>query len=320
VLDNIKQSLNVSWKALVAEARSIEQPTMAEFIEEAGIELEDLYRGNGRSWLDLQRAAGWDDAAVGPDDAALEAAFSRLLHVDDVERLRFFQAVTAAGDVSTSERARRLAAMLHFSLFDARTPFSSVEESLGRLLANRGRTEELRELSGVLHDRIHRVAPVLEVTAPRPLHVHARYSRNEALAAFGMENLNGAFGSGVRWVPGDQADVFFVTLVKLEAHFSPTTMYADHAISPTVFQWESQSTTAEKSPTGQRYIHHRKLGSSVHLFVRETKTADGTLGTPPYLYAGPMSYVSHTGERPMRIHWQLQHALPADVFDAAKVA
>jgi superfamily II DNA or RNA helicase/HKD family nuclease len=320
VLDNIKQSLNVSWKGLVAEARSIEPTTMAEFIEEAGIELEDLYRGSGRSWLDLQRVAGWNDTAVGPDDAALGAAFSRMLHVDDDERLRFLQTVTAPGDIPGTERTRRLAAMLHFSLFDARTPFSGIEESLGRLLANRGRSEELGALAGVLHDRIHRVAPPLEIAGPRPLHVHARYSRNEALAAFGMENLNGTFGSGVRWVPGDQADVFFVTLVKSESHFSPTTMYADHAISPTVFQWESQSTTAEKSPTGQRYINHRAMGSSVHLFVRETKTGDGTLGTPPYLYAGPMSYLSHTGERPMRILWELRHPLPADVFHAAKVA
>lgn len=320
VLDNIKQSLNVSWKGLVAEARSAERPTMAEFLEEAGIELEDLYRGAGRSWLDLRRAAGWDTVPVGPDDDALGAAFGRMLHIDDLERLRFFQAVTEADDLVETARVRRLAAMLHFSLFDARTPFTSIEASLARLLANRGRAEELRELSRVLHDRIHRVAPALEVAGPRPLHVHARYSRNEALAAFGMENLNGTFGSGVRWVPGDQADVFFVTLVKSEAHFSPTTMYADHAISPTVLQWESQSTTAEKSPTGQRYINHRAMGSSVHLFVRESKTADGTLGTPPYLYAGPMSYLSHTGERPMRILWQLDHALPADVFHAAKVA
>src|SRR4051794_20696083 len=320
VLANMKQSLNVSWKGLVAEARSVERPTMAEFLEEAGIELEDLYRGNGRSWLDLQRAAGWDDEPIGPDDDVLGAALGRLLHVDDVERLRIFQRVTKRGEFAETDRVRRLAAMLHLSLFDARTPFSSVEASLARLLANRGRAKELRELSGVLHDRIHRVAPAVEVAGPRPLHVHARYSRNEALAAFGMDNLNGTFGSGVRWVPGDQADVFFVTLVKSEAHFSPTTMYADHAISPTVFQWESQSTTAEKSPTGQRYINHRELGSSVHLFVRETKTADGTLGTPPYLYAGPMLYISHSGERPMRILWQLEHALPADVFHAAKVA
>jgi hypothetical protein len=87
-----------------------------------------------------------------------------------------------------------------------------------------------------------------------------------------------------------------------------------------LFQWESQNSTAEKSPTGQRYVNHREMGTSVHLFVRETKTADGSLGTPPYLYAGPMTYVSHTGERPMRILWHLAQALPADVFAAAKVA
>jgi hypothetical protein len=195
-----------------------------------------------------------------------------------------------------------------------------VEESIARLLANRGRTAELRELTGVLQDRIHRVTPAVEIAGARPLHVHARYSREEALAAFGLEDLNGTWGSGVRWVPSDRADVFFVTLVKTEEHFSPSTMYADHAISPTLFQWESQNSTAEASPTGQRYIHQQEMGTTVHLFVRETKTADGGLGTPPYLYAGPMTYVSHTGERPMRILWKLAYALPPDVFQAARVA
>jgi superfamily II DNA or RNA helicase len=318
VLNNIKQSLNVSWKGLVAEASRASTQSLANFLEESGVQLEDLYRGNGRSWLDLKRAAGWGDSAPGPDDAALRGAFGRMLHIDDLERLRAIRELLSGGD--DSERVRRLASMLHFSLWGSRTPFSSVEASLQRLLANPGRAEELVELSGVLHDRIHRVTPALEVVGNRPLHVHARYSRDEALAAFGLTDLNGTWGSGVRWVPGDKADVFFVTLMKTEAHFSPTTMYADAAISPTLFQWESQNATAERSATGQRYIHHREMGTSVHLFVRESKTADGSLGTPPYLYAGPMSYMSHTGERPMRILWQLDHALPADVFHAAKVA
>jgi hypothetical protein len=321
VLDNIKQSLSVSWKGLVSEVKREQALSLASFLEETGVELEDLYRGNGRSWLDLQRAAGWVDDVPGSDDAALGAALGRMLHVDDLERLRFFQSAARPDTAAqTSARLRRLAAMLHFSLFGSRTPFSTVEESLARLLANRGRAEELAELSGILHERIHRVAHPLSEAGDRPLHVHARYSRDEALAAFGLEDLNGTWGSGVRWVPGDRADVFFVTLQKTEAHFSPTTMYADHAITPTLFQWESQNATAERSATGQRYINHRKMGTSVHLFVRESKTADGTLGTPPYLYAGPMTYVSHTGERPMRIMWQLNHPLPADVFHAARVA
>ena len=67
-------------------------------------------------------------------------------------------------------------------------------------------------------------------------------------------------------------------------------------------------------------INHAHLGSTVHLFVRETKETDGDLGAPPYLYAGPMTYVSHTSERPMRILRHLTHELPADIFPAARVA
>lgn len=319
VLENIRQSLTVSWKGLVAETAGLETPTLSAFLEETGIALEDLYRGSRRSWLDLQRAAQWTSVVPGPDDGTLAGAFGRMLHIDDLERL------TLIGDlgqqpVREDERVSRLVAMLHFSLWGSRQPFTSAEESVRRLLANPGRVEELRELSGVLKDRMHRVTPPAELASARPLHVHARYSRDEVLAAFGLTDLNGTWGAGVRWVPGDRADVFFVTLNKTEAHFSPTTMYADHAISPTLFQWESQNSTAEGSKTGQRYIHHRELGTSVHLFVRESKVADGTLGTPPYLYAGPMTYVSHVGERPMQVIWELQHPLPASVFAAAKVA
>lgn len=33
-----------------------------------------------------------------------------------------------------------------------------------------------------------------------------------------------------------------------------------------------------------------------------------------------MTYVRHSGDRPMRILWKLTHALPADIFHAARVA
>jgi hypothetical protein len=125
---------------------------------------------------------------------------------------------------------------------------------------------------------------------------------------------------GVKWVEAEKADVFFVTLRKTMEHYSPTTMYADRAISPELFQWESQSTTTKQSVAGQRYVHHRESGSTVHLFIRESKTADGHVGAPPYLYAGPMDYTQHNGERPMKIVWRLQHRLPADVFHDARVA
>ncbi len=110
----------------------------------------------------------------------------------------------------------------------------------------------------MLFDRIHRVTPA--AGAVEPLHLHARYNRAEALTAFGVPSLRGTFGSGVYFVRDAAADLFFVTLLKTEAHFSPTTMYADAAISPTLFQWESQNATRADSPTGRRYRHHRDRG------------------------------------------------------------
>ncbi|MGK5554035.1 DUF3427 domain-containing protein, partial [Actinomadura kijaniata] len=214
---------------------------------------------------------------------------------------------------SADLRRRRLITMLHASL-DGRRPISEVEQNLRRLWANVARREELLAITDVLFDRIHRVTPVIPEVEHLPLHLHARYTRNELLAAFGME-APGSWVQGIRWFEREQADVFMVAINKTGKGFKPTTMYKDRAITPTLFQWESQNDTREDSRDGQRYIHHVERGSSVHLFIRETNA-----GSPPYLYAGPMTYVSHEGERPMRILWELTHPLPADVFHYAKVS
>ena len=171
----------------------------------------------------------------------------------------------------------------------------------------------------VLRRRLRRVTTPLQPQGSVPVHVHARYSRDEALTAFGVDKP-GTVRQGVKWAEAEQADLFFVTLRKTEKHYSPATMYQDRAISPTLFQWESQHTTSAASPTGRRYVHHETMATSVHLFVRETKERDGDLGAPPYTYLGPGTYVSHTGDRPMRILWRLQYEMPGEVFHAAKVA
>ena len=122
---------------------------------------------------------------------------------------------------------------------------------------------------------------------------------------------------GVRWVEEEGIDLFFVTLNKSEHDYSPTTMYRDYAVAPNLFHWESQSTTSEASPTGQRYVNHASMGSNVLLFVRDrAKTSAGA--TSPYWCLGPATYLNHTGERPMAINWQLRTAMPEALFEAAR--
>lgn len=103
-----------------------------------------------------------------------------------------------------------------------------------------------------------------------------------------------------------------MTLKKSESDYSPTTMYRDYPISPTLFHWESQSTTSVASPTGRRYL----AGSStVLLFVRHEQKDE--FGTSPYSFLGPIQYVSHTGDRPIAITWRLEHPMPTDLFSLA---
>ena len=320
VLRNLRAALRIDWPGLVEELRRIGPCTLAEFLAETGVGLDDIYRRRRGGWTGLKRQAGLETRPPGPYDAVLARAFGRLLHVDDPDRLHEYASMFS-GDAGPTggTRRHRLALMLHFALWGAGAMAADIGASLARATNDEARLEEFRELLDVLSRDRRRVVRPLDPGGVVPLHVHARYSRDEALAAFGVTNP-GTVRQGVKWVESELADLFFVTLRKTERHYSPTTMYQDRAVSPTLFQWESQSLTTEASPTGQRYINHARQGSSVHLFVRESKEQDGDLGAPPYFYAGPMTYASHTGERPMRILWHLAHELPADIFHAARVA
>ena len=123
----------------------------------------------------------------------------------------------------------------------------------------------------------------------------------------------GTVREGVVYLPQHNIDVFFITVKKSVADYSPTTMYRDYPISPTLFHWESQSQTSLSSPTGRRYLSG---ASHVLLFARLQQK--GEFGTCPYLFLGPASYVSHRGERPIAITWRLTHSMPVDFLIAAR--
>jgi hypothetical protein len=305
---------------LAQELRRVGDVSLAEFLDAAQIELEDVYRSTNGGWTRLRREAGFDTSAASDVDQALGRRIGRMLHVDDLRRLRALQRLLSAAPTlqpeSTAES--RLRGVLAADLFGPEAIAESDVELRARLAALPSRRAELESVVELLEARQPRVTAPMSSTRV-PLHVHARYSRDEALTAFGMENPN-SVREGVKWLEEEGADVFFVTLTKVENHYSPSTMYADRAISPTRFQWESQNRTSVTSETGQRYINHRQLGSSVHLFLRETKSPDGDLGTPPYFYAGTMQYESHSGDRPIRIVWRLDEPLPIDVFQSARLA
>jgi hypothetical protein len=132
-----------------------------------------------------------------------------------------------------------------------------------------------------------------------------RYQQEELLAALHHASLEcppSNFRESTLASKEAATGAFFVTLTKSESDLSPTTMYQDYAISPELFHRESHSTTSVSSVTGHRSLRHRELNSSI--FFARTHQRD-ELGTSPYLFLGPATHSTHTGDRPIAITWNL---------------
>lgn len=246
-------------------------------------------------------------------------------HVDDAERASAYLALLADDAAFYSEldaRERQFAQMLFFLLFPDGGGYPSLQAGFAALARESAVRQELRELIAISLDQSrHLPSPLTGTLTEVPLQVHARYQREEILSALGhasLQRLPSYFREGVMRSDELNIDAFLVTLRKSDTDFSPTTMYQDYAISPTLFHWESQSTTAVGSKTGQRYLHHRATGSEVLLFSRRSKV--DPLGTMAYTFLGTADYVGHTGDRPIGITWQLRRPMPADLFLQARVA
>jgi superfamily II DNA or RNA helicase/HKD family nuclease len=318
VLRSIREAVPSRWAAKVEElrqiARSDSSVSLAGYLAETGLDLDDVY-GSGKTWSDLREGAGLALKAAGPQEEKLRRACGRQLHVDDTLRIeayrRFLMLNATPIPSSLSERDRRLLRMLVASVVDqAMTTGMRLEDACGLLWAHPQVRAELLDLLDVLTSRIEHVSHALQTHADVPLQVHARYSRIEILAAFGIgEGAKPAqWQAGVHWAPGARADLLAFTLDKTSGQFSPTTRYRDYAISRDLIHWESQSKTRADSSTGRRYQQHVQRGTSVMLFAR-LRSDDRA-----FSFLGPATYVKHESERPMAITWRLQHRLPGDLF------
>ncbi|WP_163777629.1 DUF3427 domain-containing protein [Myxococcus vastator] len=329
VLQNVKAAVSQARRMLVEELKSLPPETRLQaFLEATGYELEEVYgRPSERSaFTALRRDAGHEQRPAGPHEATLSKALARMLHVGDEERLRQWRAwVTLPAPpppAPPGSREQRLQWMLFAALGFRSRAVAEWPQAMSELWSCAAVREELLELLELLEDRSRRVHTPLDPVGAAPLACHATYGLYEIIAAYGMLGTKGSLREvreGVLWVDAHKTDLLFVTLDKSDADFKPTTRYADYAVSPSLFHWESQNATSSASPTGRRYVEHVQRGTRVILFVRERRKDDRG-ESMPYLCLGQVRYVSHEAERPMRILWTLERPMPADFFQATKVA
>ena len=325
VLKNVRNALPTSWRDRVRELKDLGATSLKAFLEETGLELEDIYRGD-RTWTGLRRAAGLISGEGAQDESKVGRGIARLLHVDDEDRINSYSELLSSPTPPKSahldeRKQRQLEGLLLTLLTPKKATYSHLDEASADFWRHEHLRREALEVLALSESQIVHLHRPLQLLHPVPLSTHARYTREEILGAFGASTVTSPLPlqTGVYWHKDTKCFLLFITLEKSEKDYSPTTRYLDYAISDKLFHWESQSRNTADSQRGQDYINHEERGLNVALFIRRTKKEQGGR-TTPYMCAGTGRYIEHQSEKPLQITWELDERLPGDVFASYRAA
>jgi superfamily II DNA or RNA helicase/HKD family nuclease len=302
ILENLRQTLKGGPVRLAKELREHAQRrgagiTLAQFLEDTGRPLEDVYEAGG--FTAIRVAAELESESFPEEERGLGRRLRLLIHTNDPAQLGTYRAV-AAGVPAAPRRLLMFGHQLwheHDDRFDH-------HEFVRRFAPFPRLRRELSQLADVLEERVM-LAPTTPLPSGWALQLHRAYARREVLAGTGFSTAERRPQNreGVARI-GDSDELLFVTLVKEEKRFSPTTRYRDYAISRDLFHWQTQSGTTETGAIGLAYRHG---GRRFWLFVQRTSNE-------PFYFLGPVTYVRHEGSKPMSITWKLAHPMPAALF------
>lgn len=315
ILSSLKRLVQHNWRRLCKELQAFaalkgrSNISLADFLREQAIDIEDIYRGNGRSgWTNLKRDAGLLVSPVGAEDDYFGRRFADLLHFDDIARIDLLLKVNDQGKSYHLENDSRLLQMLAYQIDGQHHQTGTGLDFLRRLPVQSALRSELTEIGEVLLGKNvvrQQSIPGLEDT---PLCLHASYGIREILTALNWLTAERRvpFQAGVLALQERKTELLFVTLDKREGYHERIT-YHDYAISAERFHWQSQNSAGPNTPSGKRYLESPGNGWTFQLFVRCAKGE-------PYKVCGPVILQDSEGSKPMTIYWRLAVPLPIRLF------
>ena len=314
IFENIRASFGAR-AGLVARIANFTEDTgkaltLSNFLDHLHMDVRALYACDSFSRLCVQ--AGVLENFTEPLEETMRKAFSRFATVNSRRLLAFWMEMLQAPRTCMTAGEGRMLQMFQFTIWQKpfeECGFTSLLDGVMEVRKNPTLCAELLELLQYNFGRIDFIDERVEVGFDCPLDLHCDYTRDQILVALDFLKPS-TVREGVKYLPDQKIDIAFVTLNKSDKDYSPSTMYQDYSVGEEFFHWQSQSTTSENSPTGQRYIHHREKNTLFLLFVRENKTDRVSGGAGAYTFLGKANYVQHEGSRPMSILWKLERPLP----------
>ena len=332
ILSNIIAATSLNQNQLIQKIQSFENQislplNLRNFIEFYNLPLQMIYKKNRNfGWKRLcQMARIIDDFQTENENQILSAIKNKWLSTASSSYFSFILELAKKDFKVTidelSEIEQSMALMLHYDVWLSAGGFKSLEDSINQIGKNKVLVGEIIELMEILIDNIDFKEVEVDLPYLQPLKLHARYTRDQILAAFGFSSFEKKSSNreGVADNSELNTELLFINLVKSEEDFSPTTMYDDYAVNERLFHWQSQNSAGPDTTKGKSYITHKNIGKKILLFVRE-KANDEFGNILGYVFVGEGSINSYYGSKPMSIEWELKEPMPHYLWkDAAKL-
>ena len=332
ILENIKVATSLNRNQLIIKIRNFKHQTtlsltLKNFIEFNNIPIQFIYKYKSDGWSRLCQKAGIvEDFDSTNEKEIFSAVSNKWMSTNSISYFKFILKLArknfkiSIDEFNDEEKVMLL--MLHYDVWQTAGGFDSLEDSIQSIGKNIVLVNEIIEVLDLLTDRIDFKEVEINLPYTQPLKIHARYTRDQILAAFGLSTFERKSPSreGVAENHNLNTELLFINLIKSEEDFSPTTMYDDYAINELLFHWQSQNSAGPETPKGLSYINHQSIGKRILLFVRE-KANDEFGNTMGYVFIGEGSLKEYNGSKPMSIKWELNEPVPHYLWKAsAKMA
>lgn len=330
VLFNIQNATTININQLINKIRNYKHQTtlpltLKNFINFYHIPIQLIYKKGG--WKRLCVKAGqMNDFNSENEQNIFKVMKNKWLSCKSYSYFKFILLLSKEKfnleKIDLSDEQKVMCLMLHFDIWNNDNRFSSLEQSINEIGKNEILNDEITEFLEYCIETIDFDEKEINLPYKQPLKVHARYTRDQILAAFGISTFNKKSNNreGVAENKELNTELIFIDLVKSEKDFSPSTLYNDYAISETLFHWQTQNAAGPKTTKGLSYIHHVQKKKKILLFVRE-RNEDEFGNTMGYVFLGDGVINDYEGAKPMNIKWELNEPIPAYLWkESAKMA
>lgn len=331
ILENIKKATNLNINQLLYKIRNFQHQTilpltLKNFMALYNISLETIY-SKQMTWSKLCLKAGVIDTLDEINEKQVYSAIrKKWMSTNSLSYFNFILKLAkedfVINNLNLTDNEKIMLLMLHYDMWQDSKKFESLEESITQIGKNKKLVKEIVEVLEVLLDRVSFKEIDIELPYNQPLKVHARYTRDQILAAFGISTFNKKSSNreGAAENKKLNTEILFINLIKSEEDYSPTTMYDDYAISQTLFHWQTHNAYGPETKKGKSYIQHYKLGKKILLFIRE-RANDEKGNTNGYVFIGEAKFIETEGTKPMNIIWELKESIPNYLWtESAKMA